>query len=87
MEHENFIYKTSREIFEKNYNILIEQFLCENLDNYVHEVGTQKVINEEYVMGSGMCFFIFLQKLESIPSRNLTPPLKRKATRKFTYNI
>ena len=62
MERENFIYKTSREIFEKNYNIQIEPLLCENLDNHLRRGGTQNTINEKYVLESVMCFFIFFTK-------------------------
>lgn len=83
MERENFIYKTSREIFEKNYNILIEQFLCENLDNYVHELGTQKVINEEYVMGSGMCFFIFFTKAGEYTEQEFDAAFKKESNPKI----
>lgn len=62
IELENFIYKTSRDIFEKNYNIQIEPLLCENMDNYVREDGTQGAINEELILGSDMCFFVFFTK-------------------------
>ena len=62
MELENFIYKTSREIFEKNYNIQIEPLLCENLDNHLRRGGTQNTINEKYVLESDMCFFIFFTR-------------------------
>ena len=60
-ELENFIYKTSRNIFEKNYNIQIEPLLCENMDNHIRINGTQNAINEEMVKGSDMCFLSSLR--------------------------
>lgn len=60
---ENFIYRTSRDIFEENYNIKIEPLLCENMDNYVHADGTQPIINKELVSESDMCFFIIFTKI------------------------
>ena len=48
--------------FEDKYNIKILPLRCENMDNYVRKDGTQSAINEELVLGSDMCFFIFFTK-------------------------
>lgn len=58
---ELFIRNVSDE-FEEKYNIKLVPLRCENLDNYVRNDGTQSAINEDLVLGSDMCFFIFFTK-------------------------
>ncbi|MGN1432334.1 MAG: tetratricopeptide repeat protein [Ruminococcus sp.] len=48
--------------FEDNYNIKIVPLRCENMDNHLRRDGTQNAINEELVLDSDMCFFIFFTK-------------------------
>ena len=48
--------------FEDNYNIKIVPLRCENMDNHIRRDGTQSAINEELVLDSDMCFFIFFTR-------------------------
>lgn len=48
--------------FEDNYNIKIVPLRCENMDNHIRRDGTQNAINEELVLDSDMCFFIFFTR-------------------------